>query len=49
MTPFADRLANVVRRKGPLCVGIDPRWDMLPAPVRARWCEYAPADCVAFA
>jgi len=49
MTPFADRLANVVRRKGPLCVGIDPRWDMLPAPVRARWCEYAPADRVAFA
>jgi orotidine-5'-phosphate decarboxylase len=30
MIPFSDRLAEAVRRKGPLCVGIDPRWDMLP-------------------
>lgn len=30
-TPFADRLADAVRRKGPLCVGLDPRLDMLPA------------------
>jgi orotidine-5'-phosphate decarboxylase len=30
MMSFSDRLAEVVRRKGPLCVGIDPRWDMLP-------------------
>jgi orotidine-5'-phosphate decarboxylase len=34
MTPFADRLADAVRRKGPLCVGIDPRWDMLPRALR---------------
>ncbi len=34
MVPFSDRLAEAVRRKGPLCVGIDPRWDMLPRNVR---------------
>ncbi len=27
---FAERLAEVVRRQGPLCVGIDPRWELLP-------------------
>ena len=31
---FADRLAEAVRQKGPLCVGIDPRWEMLPASIR---------------
>ncbi len=31
---FADRLAEAVRRKGPLCVGIDPRWESLPAKLR---------------
>ena len=30
MPPFSDRLAEAVRRKGPLCVGLDPRWEMLP-------------------
>jgi orotidine-5'-phosphate decarboxylase len=30
MPSFSDRLAEAVLRKGPLCVGIDPRWDMLP-------------------
>jgi orotidine-5'-phosphate decarboxylase len=30
MPTFSDRLAEAVRRKGPLCVGLDPRWDMLP-------------------
>jgi orotidine-5'-phosphate decarboxylase len=34
MTPFADRLAAAVRRHGPLCVGIDPRWESLPKSVR---------------
>lgn len=34
MVPFSDRLAEAVRRKGPLCVGIDPRWDMLPLHIR---------------
>jgi orotidine-5'-phosphate decarboxylase len=37
MAPFADRLADAVRRKGnPLCVGLDPRWDSLPRAVRDR-------------
>ena len=31
MLTFSDRLAEAVRAKGPLCVGIDPRWDALPA------------------
>ena len=31
MSSFADRLADAVRRKGPLCVGLDPRHDQLPA------------------
>jgi orotidine-5'-phosphate decarboxylase len=34
MSPFSDRLAEAVRRKGPLCVGLDPRWDMLPRDFR---------------
>jgi orotidine-5'-phosphate decarboxylase len=34
MSPFPDRLADAVRRKGSLCVGLDPRWEMLP---RALW------------
>jgi orotidine-5'-phosphate decarboxylase len=33
---FADRLAEAVRRKGPLCVGIDPRWESLPASLRTE-------------
>jgi orotidine-5'-phosphate decarboxylase len=36
MEPFADRLDDAMRRKAsPLCVGIDPRLDKLPADVRA--------------
>jgi len=31
---FSDRLADAVRRKGPLCVGIDPRWESLPKAIR---------------
>jgi orotidine-5'-phosphate decarboxylase len=30
MSTFSDRLAEAVRAKGPLCVGIDPRWEFLP-------------------
>lgn len=38
MTPFADRLADAVRRAGnPLCVGLDPRWESLPGELRARF------------
>lgn len=36
MPAFPDRLADVVRRKGPLCVGLDPRWEMLPKAIRAK-------------
>lgn len=37
MSNFADRLADAVRRCGnPLCVGLDPRWESLPAEIRAR-------------
>jgi orotidine-5'-phosphate decarboxylase len=37
MNHFADRLAAAIRAKGnPVCVGLDPRWDSLPASLRAR-------------
>jgi orotidine-5'-phosphate decarboxylase len=37
MTHFADRLTELVRQRGnPLCVGLDPRWESLPASVRLR-------------
>jgi orotidine-5'-phosphate decarboxylase len=34
MSAFADKLADAVRRKGPLCVGLDPRWESLPTIAR---------------
>ncbi|VTS02778.1 orotidine 5 -phosphate decarboxylase : Orotidine 5'-phosphate decarboxylase OS=Rhodopirellula baltica (strain SH1) GN=pyrF PE=3 SV=1: OMPdecase [Gemmata massiliana] len=34
MPAFSDRLAEAVRQKGPLCVGIDPRWESLPKAIR---------------
>ena len=34
MPSFSDRLAEAVREKGPLCVGIDPRWESLPKSIR---------------
>lgn len=35
MSNFADRLVEAVRKKGnPVCVGLDPRFDLLPAPLR---------------
>lgn len=34
MSAFADKLADAVRRKGPLCVGLDPRWESLPKAIR---------------
>ncbi|MBX9583015.1 MAG: orotidine-5'-phosphate decarboxylase [Gemmataceae bacterium] len=37
MSAFADRLAEAVRRKGPLCVGLDPRWELLPKAIRDRY------------
>jgi orotidine-5'-phosphate decarboxylase len=38
MTPhFADRLAEAIRARGnAVCAGLDPRWDSLPAEIRAR-------------
>ncbi|HEY3787789.1 MAG TPA: orotidine-5'-phosphate decarboxylase, partial [Urbifossiella sp.] len=36
MSFFADRLAEAVRRKGPLCVGIDPRWESLPKAIHDK-------------
>ena len=44
MGAFADRLADAVRRHGPLCVGIDPRWESLPAAVRAAVADRPPAE-----
>jgi orotidine-5'-phosphate decarboxylase len=41
MSAFADRLADAVRRKGPLCVGLDPRWESLPTSIRDRYREHA--------
>ncbi len=34
---FADRLTEAIRNKGnALCVGLDPRWDLLPEEIRQR-------------
>ena len=34
---FADRLLSTCRQKGnAVCVGIDPRWDLLPVEIRRR-------------
>src|SRR5947199_7949061 len=44
MTPFADRLAAAVRRAGTaLCVGLDPRLESLPTPLRDRHADPAAA------
>jgi orotidine-5'-phosphate decarboxylase len=34
---FADRLAEAVRQRGPLCVGLDPRWEMLPEEITRKY------------
>jgi orotidine-5'-phosphate decarboxylase len=37
MQHFADRLADAVRARGnSLCVGLDPRWELLPLELRQR-------------
>jgi orotidine-5'-phosphate decarboxylase len=37
MSHFADRLNTAVAARGtPLCVGLDPRWESLPAAIRRR-------------
>ncbi len=48
-TPFADRLAEAVRRHGPLCVGLDPRWDALPVALRDATRPHPPQLRVAIA
>ena len=40
---FSDRLAEAVRRRGPLCVGIDPRWESLPLAIRTAYPDPAAA------
>jgi orotidine-5'-phosphate decarboxylase len=35
MTPFAERLSIAVKTHGPLCVGLDPRFENLPARFRS--------------
>jgi orotidine-5'-phosphate decarboxylase len=48
MTHFADRLAAAVRAKGnAVCVGLDPRWESLPAEVRTRHGGATPAAVAA--
>ncbi len=42
MPTFSERLADTVARYGPLCVGLDPRVDMLPA----EYAELPPVDAV---
>jgi orotidine-5'-phosphate decarboxylase len=37
MPSFSDRLAEAVRAKGPLCVGLDPRWESLPKAIREKY------------
>lgn len=43
MSTFSDRLTDAVRRKGPLCVGIDPRWESLPKAIRDTYADRGPA------
>ena len=40
MSAFSDRLADAVRAKGPLCVGIDPRWESLPLSIRRTYANH---------
>lgn len=47
MTAFTDRLADAVRRQGPLCVGLDPRWEMLPRAIRDKLRDAPPEESVA--
>ena len=49
MPSFADRLADAVRRKGPLCVGLDPRWESLPKNIRTKVVDAEPAEGAAVA
>src|SRR5881397_2324844 len=38
MEHFADRLTAAIRAKGnAVCVGLDPRWELLPLELRTRY------------
>lgn len=41
---FNDRLCEAVRRFGPLCVGIDPRWNLLPQALRDDLSDRMPIE-----
>lgn len=41
MKTFSDRLVAAVRQYGPLCVGLDPRWECLPVLFRKPGCNPA--------
>jgi orotidine-5'-phosphate decarboxylase len=42
---FADRLTDTIRRRGnAVCVGLDPRWDLLPLEIRKRHAGATLAD-----
>lgn len=48
MTHFADRLAAAIHTKGnAVCVGLDPRWESLPAELRQRHGEASLATVAA--
>lgn len=49
MPSFSDRLAEAVRRKGPLCVGLDPRWESLPKSIRNSIMKYEAEDRISTA
>src|SRR3990172_2593533 len=47
---FSDRLAEAVRRrKNAVCVGLDPRWDQLPASFRGDGNDELAAKADAYA
>ena len=50
MPTFPDRLADAVRRTGTaLCVGLDPRWEMLPIALREAARPFPPEQRAAIA
>ena len=46
---FSDRLCEAVQQCGPLCVGIDPRWSMLPKALRNDLSDRMPLERAALA
>jgi len=50
MAHFADRLADAVDTKGnPCCVGLDPRIELIPEPLRRQVVGHEPLSCEAAA